>query len=135
MKDAADVVCRGCRNTGYGFAGEPCSCGSAEPITGEWLSANGWKSISPRNDSHTRMPGFRLLTVGGELVCGRLPFHSPDDLCIGLAPTGTQGEWHCWVYQMEPYRHIHVRHVRYVWEVVRLWEGLTGSAWDQGVRR
>lgn len=103
-----------------------------EPITAAWLFANGWKLGSQRNDPHTQLPGFRIRPIGDELLGGRQPFQSFDDLCIGVAPvTATAGEWHVWVYQLEPYRHIHVRHMRYTWELARLWEGLTGKDWEQ----
>lgn len=101
-----------------------------EPITDAWLSAHGWKTPSPRNDGNTQLPGFRLRPVGHELADGPHPFRSYDDLCIAVAPShGSPGEWHCWLYQLEPYRHIHVRHVRTVRDLVRLWEGLTGRDW------
>lgn len=100
-----------------------------EPITDEWLSANGWKLQSRRNDGNTHLPGFRLRPIGGELAGGRRPFHSHDDLCIAVAPSPPGDEWHVWVYQLEPYRHIHVRPMRHVPELIRLWEGLTGCDW------
>lgn len=97
-----------------------------EPITSDWLRARGWRGCS-----RSRLPGYVIRDVGHELRCGRQPFHSPDDLCIALAPgVGDDGGWNCWVYQMEPYRHIHIRPVAFTWEVVRLWEGLTGCGWD-----
>jgi hypothetical protein len=101
-----------------------------EPITAEWLSAHGWKLGPGRNDGNTQLPGFRLLPVGDKLICGRLPFHSHDDLCIAVAPTTSEGDgWYVWVYQIEPYRFIHVRPMYHTHELVRLWEGLTGRDW------
>ena len=130
------VLCRGCSNTGYDLAGKPCGCGLVEPITAAWLSARGWKLDSSRNDPNHRNPGFRIRPVSEDCRGWRRPFQAHDDLCIGLAPVGGDaGEWFVWVYQVEPYRHIHVRHMRYVWEVVKLWEGLTGRAWPEGGAR
>jgi hypothetical protein len=101
-----------------------------DTITADWLSAHGWKLGSARNDGNTQLPGFRLLPIGDKLACGRQPFHSFDDLCIAVAPHAPEdGNWHVWVYQIEPYRHIHVRPMRYVRELVGLWEGLTGAPW------
>jgi hypothetical protein len=102
-----------------------------QPITEAWLSANAWKTVSPRNDTHTQTPGFQLRPIGHELAGPRSPFHSFDDLCIAVAQTGSDGTWFVWIYQMEPYRHIHVRHMRYTHELVKLWEGLTGRDWPQ----
>lgn len=98
-------------------------------ITEAWLSANGWKLQPQRNDGNTHLPGFRLRPIGHDLVGDRRPFHSHDDLCIAVAPAPPGGEWHVWLYQIEPYRHIHVRHMRDTGELVRLWEGLTGREW------
>lgn len=97
-------------------------------ITESWLTAHGWKLQSERNDPNTRCPGFRLRAIGHELSGGRGAFHSFDDLCIAVAPA-LEGQWYVWIYQLEPYRHIHVRHMRLTKELVRLWEGLTGSDW------
>lgn len=38
-------------------------------------------------------------------------------------------QWFCWIVQVEPYRHIHVRHLRFTLEVECLYEGLTGRKW------
>lgn len=114
-----DVLCRGCANSGYDRAGKPCACGLAEPITTAWLAAHGWRATIRRDATVHRR------TIGDELRGGRPPFGSSDDLSIDVSP-GTGGEWFVWVHQQEPYRHIHVRHMRYVWELQRLYEGLTG---------
>jgi hypothetical protein len=96
------------------------------PITEEWLVANGFRIESGRGDP--RMP-IRSLAIGSDSKGGRPFMGSSDDLCIDVAPTSTAGEWFCWIAQREPYRHIHVRHMRETHELVRLYEGLTGCLW------
>jgi len=97
------------------------------PITEDWLREHGFAIEDGRNDP--RLP-VRRLRVGYDTIEGRLPFHAPDDLCIDLAPSVARDQsWHVWIMQVEPYRHIHVRHMRYTWEIARLWEGLTGRVW------
>lgn len=97
------------------------------PITEEWLIANGFRIESGRNDA--RMP-LRSLVVGGDFICGHRLCHSPEDLCIDVAPTDNRrDEWFVWIAQREPYRHIHVRHMTMTWELVRLYEGLAGRVW------
>jgi hypothetical protein len=122
-----DAICRSCADTGYDLARRPRACGLVPVVTEEWPAANGRKRGSVRNDGNTQPPGFRLRPIGDELVCGRQPFHGPDDLCVAVAPDASGG-WYCRVYQLEPYRHIHVRPVRYRWEPERPYEGLTGRA-------
>ena len=101
--------------------------GMHRPITEEWLIANGFRIEEGRNDE--RMP-LRSLVVGGDFVGGRQPFHSPDDLCIDVAPVDSKRkEWFVWIAQREPYRHIHVRYMTETWELVRLYEALTGRVW------
>lgn len=102
------------------------------PITEDWLRQNGWRIEDGRNDD--RLPVRRLAlkwyTVEGRTFCS-----SPDDLCIDISPAIArwkdqhEPQWHCWIMQVEPYRHIHVRTMRYTWELIRLWEGLTGMVW------
>lgn len=98
------------------------------PITEDWLRANGFRVEEGRNDP--RMP-IRSLDVGADFVGGRPFMGSSDDLWIDVAPTDVrnQDEWHVWVAQREPYRHIHVRHMRETHEIVRLYEGLTVRVW------
>lgn len=99
-----------------------------EPITPRWLRANGWFDLH-RSDR----PGLHRREVAHEVLGGRRPFVSHDDLCIDVMPgiSGDRMHWNCWVHQAEPNRHIHVREVRYTWELVRLWEGLTGRTWGE----
>ena len=100
------------------------------PITEEWLIANGFRIEDGRNDP--RMP-MRSLVVGGDLLGGHRAFRSPDDLCIDAAPVDSKRqEWHVWIARREPYRHIHVRHMKETWELIRLYEGLTGRVWPGG---
>lgn len=120
------VRCRGCQNTGYGFGGKPCPCGLAAPITPDWLAANGWRDLH-----RPETPGLHRRVIGDEVLGGRPFLGASDDLCIDVAP-GNEGKWFCWVHQQEPRRHIHVRHVRFTWELVKLWEGLTGKTWREG---
>jgi hypothetical protein len=96
------------------------------PITEDWLRANGFRIEDGRNDP--RLP-VRSLAVGAMLRGGRPFLGSAEDLCIDVAPTSTPGEWFVWVGQREPYRHIRVRHMGETHEIVRLFEGLTGTVW------
>jgi hypothetical protein len=102
------------------------------PLSYEWLKANGWKTLTRQErqpTDHVRRP------VAWEVAGGKRPFVSPDDLCVelALATAGDDGEWHCWVSQVEPHRFVHVRMMRTVGDVIRLWEGLTGRDWsDRG---
>lgn len=97
------------------------------PITEEWLIASGFRIDEGRNDP--RMP-IRSLSIGGHVVGAPVPFQASDDLCIDVSPVSSlPGEWFVWIAQRDPYRHIHVRHMRETWELVRLYEGLTGRVW------
>ena len=114
----------------------PCDpCGKLHvPITEDWLRRHGFRIEDGRNDR--RMP-VRRLAVLWDGVDGRQMFSSPDDLCIDVAPViGSQDavtknwrEWYVWIMQVEPYRHIHVRHMKYTWELALLYQGLTGRVW------
>lgn len=97
----------------------------SEPLSYHWLRYNGWKLLGRQerqSTDHVRRD------VAGEVAGGRRPFVSSDDLGIELAE-GFDGEWYCWVVRQEPRQCIHVRFVRTVGDVVRLWEGLTGCDW------
>lgn len=102
------------------------------PITEDWLRQNGWRIENNRNDE--RLP-VRRIALRWETIEGKTFLASPDDLCIDISPVmpykpnGFDQRWHCWLMQVEPYRHIHVRTMRYTWELIRLWEGLTGITW------
>ena len=120
------VMCRGCAGTGYDLTGKPCVCGLVDQISEHWLRANGWQ-IAGRPEN---TPGLRRREVGNEVLGGRPFMGSSDDLCIDVAP-GHDGAWFVWIHQCEPHRHIHVRHMRFVWELTRLWEGLTGKTWSE----
>lgn len=101
-------------------------------ITEDWLAANGWKPQSKRNDGNTHLPGFRLRQIAHECLLGPKPFRSGCDLCIAVAPwpsTHIVQCWQVWIYQLEPYRHIFVRDMQTIDELIVLWEGLTGRKW------
>lgn len=55
---------------------------------------------------------------------------SPDDVCIEVSLTQNVDPmnvlWHCWIVQVEPCRHIHVRRIEFVHEIQMLFLGLTG---------
>jgi hypothetical protein len=96
------------------------------PLSYDWLHANGFHLLHREE----RQPTDHVRrNVGMEKLKGLEPFQSIDDLCIELASQTTGDEWFCWVVQIEPRRHIHVRMMRERWEVVKLWEGLTGREW------
>jgi hypothetical protein len=95
-----------------------------EPITPAWLASNRFRPVpQDRGGPHWVRP------VGAEKRGGLRPFEAHDDLGIELADGG-DGEWFCWVVQQEPRKHLHVRMLAETWEVVRLWEGLTGRTWS-----
>lgn len=99
------------------------------PITEEWLTANRFRLEDNRNDS--RLP-LRRLAISCHKHGGRTFMESSDDLCIDVAPSRSldkEGEWNVWLMQVEPYRHIFVRSIKYTHELVRLYEGLTGVVW------
>lgn len=97
------------------------------PITEEWLRDHEFRLQSDRNDGRHYV---RRLAVALEGIDGRQLFESPDDLCIDVAPSfQSDGQWHCWIQRVEPYQFIHVRHMRFTWEIARLYEGLTGVVW------
>jgi hypothetical protein len=102
------------------------------PITEGWLREHEFKINAGRG---LNAEWVRQIAIGGWTAQGRRPFDSPDDLCIAVAPTlgkkplDADTQWHCWIVQEEPRRSIHVRHMRYTWELARLYEGLTGMVW------
>ena len=97
------------------------------PITEDWLREHEFRLSGERNDGRHHV---RRLAVATEGIDGRQMFESPDDLCIDVAKSfQDNGQWHVWIQQIEPYRTIHVRHMRYTWEIARLYEGLTGVVW------
>lgn len=95
-------------------------------ITEAWLRANGFRLQSRRD----RQPTDHYRRDLGDEVLGGRPFMgSSDDLCIEVAKTCGGSDcttWHCWIFQVEPCRHIHVRDVSSTWELAKLYEGLTG---------
>lgn len=103
-------------------------CGQLHrPITEDWLRDHGFRIEDSRNDR--RLP-VRRLNCRWDGVDGRQMFSSPDDMCIDVAPVdAARNQWHVWLMQVEPYRHIHVRYMKYTWEIARLYEGLTGRVW------
>ena len=97
------------------------------PITEDWLRKHEFRLQSGRNDGRHHV---RRLPVALEGIDGRQMFESCDDLCIDVAPSfGADGQWHCWLYRDDPYQCIHIRYVRFTWEIARLYEGLTGVVW------
>lgn len=97
------------------------------PITEDWLRAHEFRIYSGRNDE--RLP-VRRLPVSALKLGGRQPFECSTDLCIDVAPVGPKhDEWSVWLGQEEPYRHIHVRYMRFTWEIAKFYEGLTGRIW------
>lgn len=99
-----------------------------QPITEGWLRTNYFRIEDGRNDS--RFP-IRSLAIGGDILGGKPFMGSTDDLCIDVAPRidADQRDWHVWISQREPYRFLHVRFMRETWEIIRLYEGLTGRVW------
>lgn len=97
------------------------------PITEEWLIANGFRIETGRNDP--RLP-VRRLAIGQDLIHSRLTA-SPGDICIDVAPVDSQKRdyWFVWLASDEPYKCLHIRYMRERWELVRLYEALTGHVW------
>jgi hypothetical protein len=96
-------------------------------ITYEWLKAHGFKEL-PREERQPT-PHVRRAVAGGR-AGGRYPFESPDDLCLELAEWPGGGHWSCWLVQVEPRRHIYLRHLRARGELTALYEALTGRLWE-----
>lgn len=105
-----------------------------ELITEEWLRASGFKW-----EQLDRQPGKHwLLWLAPACIDhyehGRRMFASNDDLGIELAFNDVidRAYWFCWVradYAGRYSRFLHVRHMLYQDEVVRLIEALTGRDW------
>lgn len=92
-------------------------------ISEHWLRQHDFKWFMTGNEKHWRR------AIGTDKKEGRGFMESSDDLCIELAwnPKGDDnGWWYCWIAQVEPRRHIHVRHMREVNEIAMLYLGLTG---------
>lgn len=100
-------------------------------ITDRWLTDHGWRMLTRQERQPT--DHYRL-DLGGRLLGGRPFLGATDDLCVEVARVSAQPDevrWHCWITQVEPRRHIHVRDVQCIWELVALVEGLTGVKWEE----
>lgn len=100
-------------------------------ITERWLTDHGWRLLSRQERQPT--DHYRL-DLGSRILGGRPFLGASDDLCIEVARVSTlpdETRWHCWIVQVEPRRHIHVRDVSCTWELVALYEGLTGTKWEE----
>lgn len=106
----------------------------SESITYEWLLSHGWHKLERQErqpDDHVRRP----------IACDCIGDHfmvDPNDLCLELT-IGYDGKWFCWVTQAvghnnHAHRWIHVRHLRTTGELIRLYEGLTGSSFAEKTR-
>lgn len=100
-------------------------------ITEDWLKTHGFRLVGGRTDERTKPEvKLRRLAIKRECVGDRNIFDSPDDLCIDIAPNTIKGDWFVWLHQEEPYRFIHVRQFKYQADLMRLYEALTGKAFD-----
>ena len=103
-------------------------------ITYNWLIKNGWNKL-PRFERQTCDHCRRCL---GSETTGDKFLVASEDLCIDLAPATRDGdEWFCWITYAAgsnafPMKFIHVRHMRFVEEVIALYEALTGRKFANG---
>jgi hypothetical protein len=103
----------------------------SEPITDEWL-----KEVGFRWHQLERQPNKQwLLWLGDAIVDanGKRPmFHSHEDLGIEVSQWD-ENEWHCWLRADTGSRYsrfLHIRHVRYQSDLIKMIEGLTGIEWN-----
>lgn len=103
----------------------------SELITEDWLKANGFYLVGERTDERTK-PDVKLrrLAIKGKGGRDRNIFESPDDLCIDIAPNLYRGDWYVWLHQEEPYRFIHIRQFRDRADLIRFYEVLTNSQFN-----
>jgi hypothetical protein len=107
------------------------------PITEDWLREVGFKWHQLE-----RQPSKQWLLWLGDALRHRGNMISNEDLGIELAQCwwknsvggigGTEGEWFCWLRADTSHRYsrfLHVRHLRYQDELIRLIEALTGIEW------
>jgi hypothetical protein len=79
-------------------------------ITEEWLKDNQFKLT----DFEQRHRSRRL----------------SNDLHLSLDYSEHMKAWHCWLVWENPYRHIHIRYLTEIDEVISLCEALSGKPWD-----
>jgi len=90
-----------------------------EPVTEEWLYLNGFRRYEGRRDE--RLPVRRLLIPG-----------SSFGLSLDIARRDREsGEWHSWLAQEDPYRHIFIRYVSMRCDVIDLFQALSGQRWKE----
>jgi hypothetical protein len=85
--------------------------GGETPITEEWLKANKFQLVDNEQLRSRRLSGDLSLEVD------RVRQNEED--------------WFCWLVNKEPVRHIHIRYLKYVEELILLCEALTGIKWEE----
>lgn len=104
------------------------------PLTYEWLKANGFVVLDrlERQPTDHVQRGIATECIGLRLMA------AAEDLCLNLTPAGgLDGYWHCWItrahaFHRNPHVWIGARFVRYVEEVIAMYEGLTGRRFSPG---
>lgn len=103
------------------------------PITEDWL-----KSVGFKWHQFDRQPNKQWLLWLGDAMNGG-GFSSFEDIGVELASGAwnqkrdDHEDWYCWLRGDSSHRYhrfIHVRHIRFQHELIRLVEGLTGQDWD-----
>lgn len=97
-----------------------------EPIIEEWLKGAGfrWSQFDHQPDKHW------TLWVGA----ANGDSHDLEDIGLELAP-GYDGKWYCWLRSDTAGRYsrfVHVRHLRWVDELVELIAAVAGRPFDSG---
>lgn len=107
---------------------------SDEIISEEWLRASGfkWEQLDRQPSKHWIL--WLAPACIDPVETTRRLFASTEDLGIELAVNdGSQSFWYCWLradYAGRYSRFLHVRHMLYASEVVRLIEAVTGRKWN-----
>lgn len=108
-----------------------------EPLTYEWLAANGFREIERLERQPT--PIFRRC-IGLETV-GDHWFRAGEDLCIDVSANlpPASDKWFCFLSRnhspnRQSGRFIHIRKLRTVGDLVLLYEGLTGRQFGPAMR-
>lgn len=99
------------------------------PLSEDWLRDAGfkWHQLDRQPDKHW------LLWIGD---ASDQPWSGPEDLGIELARGAYNGtddtDWFCWLRCDSSHRYhrfLHVRHLKFVHEVIAIIEALTGQTW------
>ena len=104
----------------------------SRPITYDWLREHGFRLLAREA---LQVADHVCRYIGDEILGGRPFLGSFDDLGIELSSCQPDDRWFCWIVKADDKRFIHVRMLRYTWEVEKLYEGLTGRRFQERVER